>query len=95
MPAYIIVQATVTNPEGFAEYAKRTPAVVAKHGGRYLAKGRDVEALEGAWDHQSVVISEWPSMDAARAFWRSDDYEALKQTRAGALEATVLLVNGV
>ena len=95
MSAYMIVQATVTNPEKFAEYAERTPAVVEKFGGRYLVLGRDVDTLEGDWEHQSVVISEWPSMEAARRFWQSPEYEELKQTRKSALDAVVLLVNGV
>ncbi len=95
MPAYMIVQATVTNPEQFTEYAERTPALVEKYGGRYLALGSDVEKLEGDWDYQSVVISEWPSMDAARAFWHSAEYEELKKVREGALDATVLLANGL
>ncbi|MCY4211763.1 MAG: DUF1330 domain-containing protein [Gammaproteobacteria bacterium] len=94
MPAYMIVQATVTKPEQFAEYAQRMPALVAKYGGKYLALGGAVEKLEGDWDHQALVISEWPSMDAARTLWHSDDYAELKKVREGAVDVSVLLVEG-
>lgn len=95
MPAYLVIQATVTKPEQFAEYAKRMPALIEKHGGRYRILGGDVEILEGNWDYRSLVISEWPSMQAARDFWNSDDYAAMKKLRAGALDATVLLAKGL
>ena len=95
MPAYMIVQATVTKPEQFAEYAERTPGVVEQYGGRYLALGRDIDKLEGDWDYQSLVISEWPSMDAARAFWRSSEYAELRKVREGTVDVSVLLVEGL
>jgi len=90
----MIVQATVTKPEQFAEYAQRMPALVAKYGGKYLALGGAVEKLEGDWDHQALVISEWPSMDAVRTLWHSDDYAELKKVREGAVDVSVLLVEG-
>ena len=95
MPAYMVVQATVTKPEQFAEYAQRMPALVEKHGGRYRVLGGEVESLEGDWGYQVLVISEWTSMDEARTFWHSDEYAELKKVREGALDVTVLLADGL
>ena len=95
MPAYMVVQATVTKPEQFAEYAQRMPALVEKHGGRYRVRGGEVEILEGEWGYQALIISEWSSMDAVRTFWHSDEYAELKKTREGALDVTVLLADGL
>ena len=69
MPAYMVVQATVTKPEQFAEYAQRMPALVEKHGGRYRVLGGEVETLEGDWGYQALVISEWSSMDEAECLF--------------------------
>ena len=95
MPAYLIVQATVTRPDQFAEYAKRMPALIEKHGGRYRVLGGDVETLEGDWGYRSLVISEWPSVQAIHDFWNSADYAEMKKIREGALDATVLLAKGL
>ena len=95
MPAYMVVQATVTKPEQFSEYAQRMPALVEKHGGRYRVRGGEVEILEGEWGYKALIISEWSSMDAVRAFWHSDEYAELKKTREGALDVTVLLADGL
>ena len=95
MPAYMVVQATVTKPEQFTEYAQRMPALVEKYGGTYRVLGGEVEILEGDWGHQALVISEWQSMDQARRMWDSDEYAELKKTREGAADVTVLLADGL
>ena len=90
--AIMIIQATITDREKFAEYAKRTPAVVARHGGRYIAMRTEMEVLEGEPDTRATVLSAWPSMDAARAFWQSPAYAEVKPFREGAAEVQVTLV---
>ncbi len=91
MGAFMIIQADITNPERFREYAMRTPAVVAEYGGRYRCMRGELELLEGPADDRKIVISEWPSMDAARAFWNSDAYAELKKLREGAADVSVYL----
>ena len=78
MSAYILVEATLTQPKHFAAYARAVPAVVARYGGTYLVLGGDQESLEGDWGEQRIVIHHWPSMAAARAFWFSEEYAALQ-----------------
>jgi len=95
MPAYIVVEATITQPEEFAAYAQAVPPVVAAYGGEYLALGGEQEALEGEWGDARVVIHRWPSLERARAFWYSDDYQSLKPLRAGTGTFRVTLVEGL
>ena len=92
MGAFMIIQADITNPEQFIEYAKRAPALIEKYGGRYRCMRGQVEQLEGKPDNRKIVISEWPSMEAAQSFWNSDEYAELKQLREGAAEIDVNLV---
>ena len=91
MGAFRIIQAKITDPEQFMEYAKLAPALIAKHGGRYRCMRGTVEQLEGKPDNRKIVVSEWPSMDAAQEFWSSPAYEELKAIRAGAAEINVYL----
>ena len=88
----MIIQADITNPEQFLEYAKRAPALIEKFGGRYRCMRGQVEQLEGKPDNRKIVVSEWPSMEAAQVFWRSDEYAELKKLREGAAEIDVHLV---
>lgn len=91
MGAFMFIQADITDPEQFMEYAKRAPALIQEHGGRYRCMRGAVEQLEGKPDNRKIVVSEWPSMDAAREFWNSPAYQELKEVRAGAAEIDVFL----
>ena len=50
MAAYAVVNVRVTDPVRYEEYRGKAPATIASYGGRYLARGGAVEALEGEWD---------------------------------------------
>ena len=49
MVAYVINDMEVTDPQLLDEYRKLSPATVERYGGRFLARGGQVEALEGTW----------------------------------------------
>lgn len=95
MPAYIVVEAIITRPENFAPYARAVPPVVASFGGEYLVLGGEQEALEGDWGDARIVIHRWPSREQARAFWHSEEYQAIKPLRAGTGTFRVTLVEGM
>ena len=40
------------------------------------------------------MVSEWPSLDAARAFWHSPEYAEARKLREGLADVQVLLVDG-
>ena len=92
MGAFMLIQAEITDPDRFMEYAKRAPALIAKYGGRYRCMRGEVEQLEGKPDNRKVVVSEWPSMRKAKEFWDSDEYQELKKLRVGAAEIDVYLI---
>lgn len=68
MAAYVIAKINVTDWDRYKEYAKGTPGVVAKYGGRFIARGGDVVTLEGPEEIRRVVIIEFPSLEKAKAF---------------------------
>lgn len=92
MGAFMIIQADITDPERFMDYAKRAPALIEQFGGRYRVMRGECVQLEGADDNRKIVVSEWPSMDAAQRFWNSPEYEELKRLREGAANVHVYLV---
>lgn len=96
MPAYVIAYAgNVRDADAIAEYRRRNTAAVEKHGGRFLARGGEVEVLEGPWPHERCVIMEFPDMDAARGWYGSDDYAPLKAMRQAASDTQIILAAGV
>jgi len=95
MPAYMIVTADIADREKFISgYGAAAGALVAKFGGKYVLRGPGADLLEGDFgDGASMVISEWPDKDAARAFWNSPEYAEVKKLRAGIADCQVLLID--
>jgi uncharacterized protein (DUF1330 family) len=95
MAAYVIVQLRIADPAAFAEYGRRVPATIEKHGGRYLVRGGAVETVEGVWAPERVVVLEFPSMERAKAWYASADYTPLLELRRAASSADFAFVQGV
>ncbi len=95
MPAYLIAQVKIHDPETYKRYTERSPAIIAEFGGRILARGGPSEVLEGHAPPRRVVLVEFPSMEAARAFYHSPAYQEAKSIRAPASEAEFVIVEGV
>ncbi len=81
MPAFLIADINVKNPETYAKYRSANPDIVNKYGGRYIARGGEVAVLEGDWIPRRTVIIEFPDMAAITAFYNSAEYVALRQIR--------------
>ncbi|MCL5110854.1 MAG: DUF1330 domain-containing protein [Chloroflexi bacterium] len=94
MPAYVIVQIDVTDPAQYEEYKKAVPAAIHAYGGRYLIRGGVVEVLDGRHDGRRLVMLEFPTMDAVRAWWASPEYQASKRLRYGAATMDAWAVPG-
>jgi uncharacterized protein (DUF1330 family) len=95
MPAYVIAEVNITNPEGYKAYTAVVPATIEKYGGRFLARGGSAQALEGDWPECRRVIIEFPSVDAARKWFDSPEYEKPKALRKANSTGRLLLIEGV
>ena len=93
--AYVLVQVDVTNPQQYGEYAKLSPGIIEKFGGRFLARGGRAVTLEGTPAAGRVVLVEFPSFERAQEFYASPEYQAAKEVRNGAATAQFVLVEGM
>jgi uncharacterized protein (DUF1330 family) len=94
MTAYMIVTAKIADRAAFiAGYGAVAADLVAKFGGKYVLRGPGAQLLEGDFgDGASMVISEWPSKEAALTFWNSPEYGEAKLLRAGVAQCQILLI---
>ncbi|KAA2242096.1 DUF1330 domain-containing protein [Salinarimonas soli] len=92
--AYVIARVTVTDPEKYAEYVKDASAAIRQYGGRPLVRGGAYAELEGGARPRNVVI-EFESLDQAKAYYHSPEYQAAIRKREGAATAEIVAVEGV
>ncbi len=95
MPAYIIVEVTVTDPDRYEDYKKLTPGTLALFGGKFIVRGGPCETLEGNWQPGRIVVLEFPSSEQAKAWYHSSEYTAAKQIRLEASTGKMILVEGI
>ena len=94
MPAYIIAQVNVTNPEKYQEYAKLAGPANAKYGGRFVVRGGAKTVLEGDIPFQRIVVTEFMDVESAKRFYNSVEYQAARQKRLGAADFNMVIVEG-
>ena len=94
MPAYLIANISITDPGRYPEYRAGVPAVLAKYGGRFLIRGGKVHPLESELGFDRCVVIEFPSVEAARAFYDSPEYAPLLKLRLETTQSKVAIVEG-
>jgi uncharacterized protein (DUF1330 family) len=95
MSAFVIASVNITDTEKYKEYQALTPAAIAKHSGKFVVRGGNLEVLEGEWSKPRVVVLEFPSREAAKIFYNSVDYTEARAKREGAAEFSMIVVDGV
>jgi len=95
MPAYVIAHIDVKDPVRYEDYKKMSPISIQKFGGRFIARGGKAEVLEGTWQPKRLVLLEFPSADAARRWWASDDYAPAKALRQATSTGDMVIVDGI
>ena len=95
MPAYVINDMEVTDPQLFEEYRKLSPPTVAQYGGRFLARGGPTVTLEGDWSPKRLVILEFPSVAQAQAWMDSPEYAPARRLRQLSAISNLVVVEGV
>lgn len=85
MAAYIVATVNITDPVRFAAYGKAIAGLSERHGGEYIVRGAISEVLEGdVSPSERVVVSRYPSAEAARGYARSAEYASAAALRVGA-----------
>ena len=95
MSAYAVVNVReiVECPE-MTEYRARVQATLDLHGGRFLVRGGVLEVREGEWQPERLVVIEFPSIEHARAWYDSPEYQAIVGLRTQNSHTDFVLVEG-
>lgn len=96
MPAYAIGYLTVHNRDWMAEYGRRTEKILAGYGGKYLSRGAKIHQLEGKTPLPTgIVVVEFPSVDAAQAWYTDPEYAELIQLRQSGATLDLVVVESL
>lgn len=95
MKYYAVAQMEITDPRWIADYVEHVTRLVEGRGGRYLARTSHAEKWEGERPVPAVLLLiEWPSREAAEAFYESEEYRPFRERRLAGSRSEMLLVPG-
>jgi uncharacterized protein (DUF1330 family) len=95
MTAYCLFQnLEIDDMDKMQEYATNVEPITHAYQGQYVTKAGEVDVKEGDWAPTFPVIIKFPSMDAAQAWYNSDDYAPLKALRHSAGKFSAVFIEG-
>lgn len=95
MPAYVIVETDISDPEQYEQYKAASPGAVAAGGGRFVVRGGELAVLEGDWNPSRLVLLQFDDLEAAKRWYESSVYQDAKKLREGAAKLNMVAVEGV
>ena len=90
---YLVANIRVKDKEKFAAFSGMAAPVIKAHGGKVLARGPGAERHEGSVEG-IVMMIEFESIDTARRFYLSDEYQAAKAVRDACSETDLMIIEG-
>ena len=92
MTVYIIAQITISDREEYGKYEEGFMEIFDKYEGELLSVDEGPDVIEGSWTATRTVLLSFPSVEAAKTWYDSDEYQALAQHRFAASSANLIMV---
>ena len=90
---YLVANIRIKDKDKFAAFSGMAAPVIKAHGGKVLARGPGAERHEGSVEG-IVMMIEFESVDTARTFYLSDEYQAAKAVRDACSETDLMIIEG-
>ena len=75
MPAYWVARSKINDPVEYKKYTDLVPGIIAKFGGKVLARGGRFQIMEGPDKFQRFVVIEFPTFEQGVACFNSREYQ--------------------
>jgi uncharacterized protein (DUF1330 family) len=95
MPAYVFFDVVSVHPERMSGYRDKAFASVKAFDGKLVAATENIDCREGVWRPTRVVMLEFPSMQKARAWYDSPEYQEVLPMRLSANEDKMIIFEGL
>ena len=94
MKGYLIAQINVNNLENYQEYLKNVTPIAKKYDGEYIVRAGKFEIMEGNWPYKRNVVIKFPSIEKAREFYHSKEYQPVKKIRVHNADNNLIIIEG-
>lgn len=92
MSVFVIAQISIHDRSAYEKYQSQFLDVFKKFDGKLLAADFNPQVVEGDWQHEKVVLMEFPDENSFQEWASSPDYQEIAKDRHAGSNATVLVV---
>lgn len=95
IPGYVIGQLNeIKDADAFAAYQGAAGPTVTQYGGKLVFNSMNVDAGDGGWSPAGVVMLEFESVEQARKWHNSPEYQAVIGQRQSSADSAVINIDG-
>lgn len=95
-PVHVIAHLTVHDTEPYRKYEKGFFPVLKPYGARFITYDDNVTVLEGERPKSRTVLVEFPSEEAATAWFNSPEYQEIAEhRRAGSTMHSLIILHPI
>jgi uncharacterized protein (DUF1330 family) len=91
---YAIFTEKVNDHRAMGAYAQAAIQTIYAAGGTVIVGGSPADVIEGEWHGDQTVIVEFASVEAARSWYNSPEYQAVVSQRHAAAESNAVIIGG-
>jgi uncharacterized protein (DUF1330 family) len=91
---YVIFTEDIHDQAQIDAYVQQALPTILQAGGQLLAADDAPELIEGTWHGKRTVLLEFESVEAARNWYRSAEYQGLAGLRHAAADSNAAIVAG-
>ena len=96
MSVYVVGRVMITDPSWVEGYIPAVEAIVESHGGKYLVRSPGMDVVESNGEAPNVVVViEFPTKEAAQAFYMSAEYQPWLEARKAGADSELILLDGL
>jgi uncharacterized protein (DUF1330 family) len=95
MPAYVFFDVVSIHAEQMTGYRDKALASIKAFDGKLVAATNNIECREGDWRPARIVMIEFPSMENARAWYESPEYQQVLPIRLSANKDNMVIFEGL
>jgi uncharacterized protein (DUF1330 family) len=93
--AFVVVQIAINDREMYRQYETAGHLeIFDRFGGKLVGADEEVEIVEGSWPFTRTVLIEFPSTERARAWYESEEYQAVVGLRHDSATSNLVIVSG-
>jgi len=98
MAAYVIFDVGPSDRDAMKPYLEKAFDTLILYGGKVIARTSNIDVREGShglgWEPTRILIIEFPSMEAARSWYESPEYQEILPIRLKASKDNMVIVEG-